>query len=360
MPHLFDSYQIKDVKLRNRIGVSPMCQYSSEDGMATDWHLIHLASRAVGGAGLIIAEATAVEARGRITPGDAGIWAEKHIEPLQRINRNIKENGAVPGIQLAHAGRKASAQRPWDGDASLKDEDGGWETIAPSPIAFGENLWRVPKEMTKEDILEVQSAFRSATVRSLLAGYELVELHFAHGYLGHSFYSPLSNQRTDEYGGSFENRIRFALETTRAVREVWPERLPLAARLSCSDWVEGGWTIEDSVELSKKLKAEGVDLIDCSSAFNTPDYKEIQFGASFQVPFAEKIRHEAGIATAAVGYITQAMQADDIIRNHRADIVLLARESLLDPYWPYRAAHEVHQADKAFVPIQYARAMKTK
>jgi 2,4-dienoyl-CoA reductase-like NADH-dependent reductase (Old Yellow Enzyme family) len=354
MPHLFDSYQLKSVKLRNRIGVSPMCQYSSEDGMATDWHFVNLGSRAVGGAGLVIAEATAVEPRGRITPGDAGIWSDKHIEPLERINRFIKSHGAVPGIQIAHAGRKASAARPWEGAHSLKDEEGGWETLGTSPLAFGNELWRVPKEMTLADIHQVQDAFRTAAVRSLEAGYEWLELHFAHGYLVHSFYSPLSNKRTDEYGGSFANRIRMALETTQAVREVWPERLPLTVRLSCSDWVEGGWTIEDSVELSKKLKAEGVDLIDCSSGFNSPDYKNYPFGAGWQVPFAEKIRQEAEIATATVGFITNAMQAEQIIRNQRADIVLLAREMLRDPYWPYRAAQELNRKDTATLPVQYA------
>ena len=354
MPHLFDSYQLKGVTLRNRIGVSPMCVYSSEDGMATDWHFVHLGSRAIGGAGLVIAEATAVEPRGRITVGDAGIWSDKHIEPLQRINRFIKDQGAVSAIQLAHAGRKASAARPWEGDHSLKDEEGGWETWGPSALAFGDKLWKIPKEMTHEDIREVQDAFRSATVRSLEAGYEWLELHFAHGYLAHSFYSPLANKRTDEYGGSFENRIRFVLETTRVVRDVWPERLPLTARLSCSDWVEGGWTIEDSVELAKKLKTEGVDLIDCSSGFNSPDYKNYPFGASWEVPLSEKIRNEADIATAAVGMIAQAMQADEIIRNHRADLVLLARELLRDPYWPYHAAQQLHQKQTNAFPIQYS------
>ncbi|MEE3717339.1 NADH:flavin oxidoreductase/NADH oxidase [Tumidithrix elongata RA019] len=354
MPHLFDPYQLKDITLRNRIGVSPMCQYSSQEGMANDWHLVHLGARASGGAGLVIAEATAVEPRGRITPGDAGIWSDRHIEPLQRINQFLKSQGAIAGIQIAHAGRKASAQRPWEGDGSLADREGGWETLAPSPLAFGDKLWRVPKEMTLEDIQTVKDAFRAAAIRSLAAGYEWLELHFAHGYLAHSFYSPLTNQRTDAYGGSFENRIRFALETTRSVREVWPERLPLAARLSCSDWVEGGWTIEDSVELSKHLKAEGVDLIDCSSGFNSSDYKQYPFGASWQIPLSERIRKEAGIATAGVGYITNAMQADEIIRNHRADIILLAREFLRDPYWPYRAAQELHKKDVNTLPIQYA------
>ncbi|BAZ09384.1 putative oxidoreductase [Calothrix sp. NIES-4071] len=353
MPNLFDSYQLKSVTLRNRIGVSPMCQYSSDDGMANDWHLVHLGARAVGGAGLIIAEATAVEPRGRITPYDAGIWSDEHVEPLYRINKFIKEHGAVPGIQLAHAGRKASAARPWSGDNHLNDSEGGWQTIGASSIAFDpEHLWKVPHEMTCEDIQFVKEAFRTAAIRSREAGYDWLELHFAHGYLVHSFYSPLSNKRTDEYGGSFENRIRLALEITETVREVWSEDLPLTVRLSCSDWVEGGWTIEDSVQLSSKLKAAGVDLIDCSSGFNTPDYKKYPFGASWQVPFSEKIRSEANIATACVGSITNAMQADEIIRNNRADIVLLAREMLRDPYWPYRAAQELH-AKIQTLPIQY-------
>ncbi|NJL63467.1 MAG: NADH:flavin oxidoreductase/NADH oxidase [Methylacidiphilales bacterium] len=364
MPKLFDPYQLKSVTLRNRIGVSPMCQYSSHDGMANDWHLVNLGSRAVGGAGLIIAEATAVEPRGRITPQDAGIWSDRHVEPLQRINAFIKEHGAVPGIQLAHAGRKASAARPWEGDNHLQDSQGGWETIGASPLAFdSEKLWRIPQEMTHDDIRQVKDAFRTAAVRSREAGYEWLELHFAHGYLVHSFYSPLSNQRTDEYGGSFENRIRLALEITRTVREVWSENLPLTVRLSCSDWVEGGWTIEDSVELARKLKNEGIDLIDCSSGFNTPDFKKYPFGASWQVPLSEKIRQEANIDTATVGFITNAMQADEIIRNNRADIVLLAREMLRDPYWcdrvlalrfAYRAAKELRQKNVETLPVQYA------
>ncbi len=355
MTHLFDPYKLKDITLRNRIGLSPMCQYSSIDGVATDWHLVNLGSRAVGGAGLIIAEATAVEPRGRISPQDAGIWADKHIEPLHRINKFIKDQGAVPAIQIAHAGRKASTARPWEGSQSLKDDEEGWETIAPSAIAFGDEVWRTPKEMTLEDIKQVQNAFRTAAIRSLEAGYEWLELHFAHGYLGHSFYSPLSNKRTDEYGGSFENRIRFIIETTRSAREVWPERLPFTARLSCSDWVEGGWTIEDSVELSKKLKSEGVDLIDCSSGFNTPDYKNYPFAPNWQVPFAEKIRNEAQIATAAVGSITEATQAEQIIQSDRADIILLATQMLRDPYWSYHAALELQTKDtaKALLPVQY-------
>ena len=356
--HLFSPLTIKSITLRNRIGVSPMCQYSSEDGLLNDWHLVHLGSRAVGGAGLIIVEATGVEPRGRITPGDAGLWSDKHIEPLARINRFLKQHGSVPGIQLAHAGRKASAARPWDEDGrSLSDSEGGWETIAPSAIAFGQELSRVPREMTVEDIRSVQQAFRSATVRALEAGCEWLELHAAHGYLLHSFYSPLSNHRTDAYGGSFDNRIRMTIETTRVMRKVWPEKLPFAVRLSCTDWVEGGWTIDESVELAKRLKAEGVDLIDCSSGFVTPDYDKIPFGSGFQVPFAERIRKEADILTAAVGYITHAMQADGIIRNGRADIVLLAREMLRNPYWSFEAASIVHKKKALTLPIQYARAV---
>lgn len=355
--HLFSPLTIKSVTLRNRIGVSPMCQYSSEDGLLNDWHLVHLGARAVGGAGLVMVEATGVEPRGRITPGDSGIWSDKHIEPLARINRFLKQHGAVPGIQLAHAGRKASTARPWEENGrSLADAEGGWETIAPGPLAFGAEISRAPREMTGDDIRTVQEMFRAATIRALNAGCEWLELHAAHGYLLHNFYSPLTNQRQDNYGGSFENRIRFTLETARVMRTVWPDKFPFAVRLSCTDWAEGGWTIEDSIELSKRLKAEGVDLIDCSSGFNTPDYAAIPFGSGFQVPFAERIRNEATILTAAVGYITNAMQADGIIRNGRADIVLLAREMLRHPYWPLEAASAVHQKKAIAPPVQYARA----
>jgi len=354
-PHLFQPLTIKSVTLRNRIGVSPMCQYSSEDGLATDWHLIHLGSRAVGGAALVIAEATAVSPEGRITPGDAGIWAEKHIEPIARIHRFIKQHGAVPGIQIAHAGRKASAARPWEGGAHLADNQGGWQTVAPSAIAFGGNLNKVPRAMTEADITKVQNDFIAATKHSLSAGAEWLELHFAHGYLAHEFLSPLSNQRTDRYGGSFENRIRFVLETTRAVRAAWPDKFPLTARLSCTDWMPGGWDIEQSVELARQLKAEGVDLIDCSSGGAVPDAK-IPVAQGYQVPFAEKIRGEVNIATAAVGFITEPKQADEIIRNGQADVVLLAREFLRDPYWPLHAAKVLGHKDKLPPPVQYARA----
>jgi len=355
MPNLFDPLTIKSITLRNRIGVSPMCMYSSEDGLANDWHLMHLGARAAGGAALVIAEATAVVPEGRITPGDAGLWADKHVEPLVRINRFVKQQGAVPGIQLAHAGRKASAARPWEGGAHLADSAGGWPTVAPSAVGFGDALTKVPHALTIEDIVSVQTAFVAATKRALAAGYEWLELHGAHGYLAHQFLSPLSNHRTDRYGGSFEHRIRFLLETTRAVRAVWPEHLPLTVRLSCTDWVEGGWTINESVELARQLKAAGVDLINCSSGGAAVGAK-IPVGAGYQVPFADRIRREAGIATAAVGLITDPMQADHIVRHGQADLVLLARELLRDPNWPLHAARALHVKPLPTPPVQYARA----
>jgi 2,4-dienoyl-CoA reductase-like NADH-dependent reductase (Old Yellow Enzyme family) len=354
-PHLFQPLTIKSITLRNRIGVSPMCEYSSEDGVATDWHLVHLGSRAVGGAGLVMAEATAVSAEGRISPSDAGIWAEKHVEPIARISRFIKQHGAVPGIQIAHAGRKASVARPWEGGAHLADDAGGWPTIGPSALAFGGNLKKVPRAMSEANIACVQGEFVAAAKQSLAGGCEWLELHSAHGYLSHEFLSPLSNQRTDRYGGSFENRVRFLLETTRAVRAAWPEQLPLAVRISCTDWVPGGWDIEQSIELARRLKAEGVDLVDCSSGGMVPAAK-IPVGAGYQVPFAERIRREAGIATAAVGCITEPTHADEIIRNGRADIVLLAREFLREPYWPRIAAHTLGRKDAVPPPVQYGRA----
>jgi 2,4-dienoyl-CoA reductase-like NADH-dependent reductase (Old Yellow Enzyme family) len=354
-PHLFAPLTIKTVTLRNRIGVSPMCQYSSDDGVANDWHLVHLGARAAGGAGLVIAEATAVSPEGRITPGCAGIWADKHVEPLTRINRFVKGQGAVPAIQLAHAGRKASASRPWEGDVHLADDAGGWPTLAPSALAFGGGLTKVPQAMTTADIARIQQAFVAAAERSLSAGYEWLELHAAHGYLSHEFLSPLSNQRTDAYGGSYDNRVRFLLETTHAVRAVWPERLPLSVRLSCTDWAPGGWDIEQSIELARRLKDEGVDLIDCSSGGLVPDART-PAGPGFQVPFAERIRREADIATAAVGLITAPAHADEIVRNGRADLVLLARELLRDAEWPLRAAHALGQTAALKPPPQYARA----
>jgi len=355
MPHLFQPLTIKSITLRNRIGVSPMCMYSSDDGVANDWHLVHLGARAAGGAAVVIAEATAVSPEGRITLGDAGIWAEKHVEPIARINRFIKSQGAVPGIQLAHAGRKASATRPWEGDTHLPDNLGGWPTVAPSAIAFGGHLPKTPRELTTAQIAKIYEDFAAAAKRALAAGCEWVEVHAAHGYLAHEFLSPISNQRTDRYGGSFDNRIRFVLELTRAVRGAWPDRLPFTVRVSCSDWIEGGWTIEETVDLAKRLKGERVDLIDCSSG-GTAEHANIPVGAGYQVPFAARVRREAGIATAAVGMITDPMQADQIVRNGEADLVLMARELLRDPNWPLRAAKALHVKPLPAPPKQYARA----
>lgn len=352
-PHLFQPLTVRSVTLRNRIGVSPMCQYSAADGVANDWHYVHLGSRAVGGAGLVIVEATGVAPEGRITPGCLGLWNENQIEPLARIAKFVKSHGAVAAIQIAHAGRKASAALPWNGGAHLSEPQGGWPTIAPSAIAFGGDLTKVPRAMTEADIARVQNDFVAAAKRALAAGFEWLELHAAHGYLFNEFLSPLANQRTDKYGGGFENRIRFLLDTTRAVRKVWPDHLPLAARVSAIDWKEGGWDLEQSIALAKQLKAEGVDLMDCSSGGVVPDAK-ITVVPGYQVPFAEKIRHEADILTAAVGFITEPEQADDIIRHGQADVVLLARQFLRDPYWPAHAARTL--GHKLTAPPQYARA----
>ncbi len=349
MPHLFDSLTIKDITLRNRIGVSPMCMYSYTDGFSNDWQVAHLGARAVGGAGLVIAEATAVDPLGRITPWDAGIWSDAQIEPLGRVTRIIKENGAVAGIQIAHAGRKAGSKRPWE---SKEPERPGWQGVAPSPIAFNPEAL-VPRELSVKEIKEVQDSFRAGAVRALAAGFEWLEIHAAHGYLIHSFYSPLSNLRSDEYGGSFENRIRFLLETVRAIRPVWPERLPLTVRISGTDWVDGGWGVEDSVELARRLKTEGVDLVDCSSAGAVATAR-IPVGAGYQVPISEAVRRGADIHTATVGLITAPAQADEIIRNGRADLVLLGREMLRDPYWALHAAQALRQPLP--VPPQYLRA----
>ena len=354
-PHLFQPLTVRSVKLRNRIGVSPMCQYSAEDGVANDWHYVHLGSRAVGGAGLVITEATAVTPEGRITPGCLGLWSEKHVEPLARIANFIKLQGAVAGIQVAHAGRKTSAAVPWKGGAHLSAAQGGWQTVGPSAIPFGADLGKVPRAMTTEDIVCAQNDFVAVAKRALTAGFEWLELHAAHGYLFHQFLSPLTNQRTDQYGGSFENRIRLLLDTTRAVRQVWPDKLPLAVRISATDWKEGGWDIDQSIALAKLLKPEGVDLMDCSSGGLVPDAK-IPAKPGYQVPFAEKIRQGANIATAAVGFITEPKQADLIIREGQADVVLLARQMLVEPYWPLHAAKVLGQKDKLPPPNQYARA----
>ena len=354
MSNIFDPLTLRGVTLRNRIGVSPMCEYSAEDGLPNDWHFVHLGSRATGGAGLVLTEATAVEPRGRISPQDTGIWSDAHAEAWAKITRFIASQGAVAGIQLAHAGRKGSTPRPWDDGKALADSAGGWEPVGPSALAFDEG-YRIPRELTRGEIGEIVSSFAEAAKRSDAAGFDWLELHAAHGYLLHEFLSPKSNTRTDEYGGEFENRIRFTLETTRAVRAVWPERKPLAIRFSCTDWIEGGWTLEETVELSRRVKAEGVDLVDCSSGGGVPHVK-IPVGAGYQVPFAETVRREAGIPTAAVGMITAPAQADELIRNGRADLVLLAREMLRDPYWPLHAAKELGQMDKVSVPVQYERA----
>jgi 2,4-dienoyl-CoA reductase-like NADH-dependent reductase (Old Yellow Enzyme family) len=352
MSALLTPLTIREVTFRNRIAVSPMCQYSSEDGFANDWHLVHLGSRAAGGAGLVIMEASAVEARGRISPQDHGIWKDEHIEFLARITAFLRQQGAVPGIQLAHAGRKGSTFQPWEGNGAVPPEAGGWQPVAPSPVAFQAG-YPVPAELTRAEIAGVVGAFAAAAHRALEAGFQVVELHAAHGYLIHEFLSPLSNHRTDEYGGPFENRIRFALEVTRAVRDVWPDRLPLFVRISATDWVEAGWDIDESVELARRLRALGVDLIDCSSGGLAPQQK-IPLGPGYQVLFAERIRREAGVLTGAVGMITTPQQADEIVRSGQADLVLLAREFLRDPYFALHAGKALGDAIQP--PVQYGRA----
>jgi 2,4-dienoyl-CoA reductase-like NADH-dependent reductase (Old Yellow Enzyme family) len=329
-----------------------MCQYSCVDGFANDWHLVHLGSRAVGGAGAVIVEATAVEAIGRISPADMGIWKNHQIEPLARIARFLKQQGAVPGIQLAHAGRKASTDVPWQGGRPLTADQEGWEPVAPSPLAFADG-YPVPRELTVPEIHAIVQAFADAAQRALHAGFQLLELHAAHGYLAHEFLSPLSNRRTDEYGGSLENRLRFPLEVISAARAVWPQGLPIFLRISATDWTPGGWTDDDSVQLAKAAKLRGVDLIDCSSGGNVAK-ATIPVQPGYQVPFAAKIRREAGILTGAVGMITEVAQAEGIIRGGEADVVLLAREFLRQPYWPLNAAKEL--GVKVNVAEQYLRA----
>jgi 2,4-dienoyl-CoA reductase-like NADH-dependent reductase (Old Yellow Enzyme family) len=353
MTHLFEPFSIRDVTFRNRIAVAPMCQYSSQDGYANDWHLVHLSSRAVGGAGLVITEAAAVEPSGRITPADLGIWSDAHAEALAKTVSLIHNFGAIAGIQLAHAGRKASTARPWEGGQALDESQGGWRPIvAPSAIAFSEES-PIPEALTIEEIQKITDAFVQAAQHSLEAGFKLVEIHAAHGYLLHEFLSPLSNHREDEYGGSFENRTRLLREIVEAVRDVWPEQYPLWVRISATDWIENGWDIEQSIALSDKLKSLGVDLIDCSSGGILPHVK-VPVGPGYQTSFAERIRREANIPTGAVGLITTPEQADHIIRTGQADVVLLARELLRDPYWPMRAAKQLRQ-DKIW-PVQYERA----
>ncbi len=359
MSGLFDAFTLKDVRLRNRVAVSPMCQYSSVEGRPTDWHLVHLGSRAVGGAGLVMVEATAVTRDGRISPGDGGIWADEHVASYTPITRFLKEHGAVAGIQLAHAGRKASANRPWEGDDHLEPDEGAWEILGPSSVAFGANLPVTPREMTTDEIAEVRAAFVAAAKRSLAAGFEWLELHFAHGYLAHSFYSPLSNHRTDAYGGSFDNRVRFLVETFAAVREVWPERLPLTVRLSVTDWLEGGVTVEESIELVRRLQAAGLDLIDVSHGFGTPDISRVPWGPAFMVPIAGRVRRETGLPTSVGWMITSPSEADNAIREGQADQIMLARAMLRDPYWPFHAAKELGvEHPERILPVQYAHWLK--
>lgn len=352
MSHLFEPLTIRGITLRNRIGVSPMCMYSCEDGCANDWHLVHYGARAAGGAALVIVEATAVEARGRISPYDVGLWNDAQIEPLARVTRFMRSQGAVPGIQLAHAGRKAGTDRPWSGGQPLSDEQGGWDVVAPSAIPFTEG-YRTPHELSRVEIAQLVDQFGAAAQRADAAGFQWIEIHAAHGYLLHEFLSPISNQRTDEYGGSFDNRVRIVIEVTRAIRRVWSDDKPLGIRFSATDWTPTGWTLDESVELAKRLKGEGVDLVDCSSGGIAAGIK-IPVGAGYQVPLAERVRRDAGIATAAVGLITDPTHADEIISNGRADMVFLARELLRDPQWVLRAAQRLHQPIPC--PPQYHRA----
>lgn len=349
---LFTPLTIGGVNFRNRIAVSPMCEYSSGDGFANDWHLVHLGSRAVGGAALVLTEAAAVEARGRITPADLGIWKDEHIDKLAQITAFIKQQGAIPGIQIAHAGRKGSCLVPWEGGNPVPAGEGGWQTVAPSAVPF-RNTDPVPKELSLAEIRETVEAFGAAARRALAAGFEVIEIHAAHGYLLHEFYSPLSNLRTDEYGGSFENRIRLTVEVAKTVRAVLSDHNPLFVRISSIDWKENGWTLDDSVKLAEHLRSVGVDLIDCSSGGLVPDAK-IRLGPAYQAPFAERIRKEADILTGAVGLITDPDQADRIIRSGQADLVLLARQMLRDPYWPLHAAQVLKSPLEA--PVQYLRA----
>ena len=349
---LFSPFKIRDIAFKNRIAVSPMCMYSSEDGFSNHWHLVHLGTRAVGGAGLVISEATAVSPEGRITPDDLGIWKDEHIVGLKEITTFLKQQGSVPGIQLAHAGRKASTTSPWKGGNQLTSENGGWQTVAPSALAFREDD-NPPTALDEIGLKKVISDFKEAAKRALAAGFEVIELHAAHGYLLHEFFSPLSNKRKDDYGGSFENRSRLLMQVTRAVREVWPENLPLFVRISATDWVEEGWNEKDSVALAKLLKQEQVDLIDCSSGGAVP-HAVIPVKKGYQVDFAEKVKKEAEIYTGAVGLIIDAEQAEKIIFEEQADLVFMARELLRNPYFPLEAANELG-ADIEWPP-QYQRA----
>jgi 2,4-dienoyl-CoA reductase-like NADH-dependent reductase (Old Yellow Enzyme family) len=352
MPSLFDPLTLRGVTIPNRILVSPMCEYSSHDGFANDWHFVHLGSRAIGGAGVVFTEATAVTPEGRISPEDLGIWDDRHVESLARAVGFIHDHGRPAGIQLAHAGRKGSTRRPWEPPGAVPPADGGWEPVGPTPDAFTPG-YPVPRALDREGIAAIVTAFRAAAGRALDAGFDIAEVHAAHGYLIHEFLSPLVNTRGDDYGGSFENRIRLCLEVVKAVRDVWPERQPVFVRISATDWAPGGWGPDDSVALAARLRDLGVDLIDCSSGGNLAKV-EIPLEPGYQVPFAERIRREVGNATGAVGLITTARQADAIVSSGQADCVLLAREMLRDPYFPLRAARELDQPMDW--PAQYLRA----
>lgn len=352
MSQLFTAFRLRNVEFKNRIFVSPMCQYSSDDGMPNDWHLVHLGSRAVGGAALVMVEATAVAPEGRITLKDSGIWSDEHAKGFERISRYIRDQECVAAIQLAHAGRKASTDVPWRGDLPLENAAGGWEPLAPSALAFSEAS-PVPRAMSIEEIDRVVLQFEEAARRALSAGFEVVEIHMAHGYLLHEFLSPLSNRRIDDYGGELENRMRLPLRVAKAVRDAWPSSLPVFVRISCTDWVDGGWDLRQSIELCKRLKGMGIDLIDCSSAALVP-HARIPIGPGFQTPFAEAIRREVSIATGAVGLITSPVQAEQVIGLGQADVVLLAREMLRNPYWPLHAARALHV--EVPWPVQYLRA----
>ena len=353
MAHLFDPLTIRDLKFANRIFVSPMCQYSSTNGLANDWHLVHLGGRAVGGAGLVLTEATAVLPEGRISPQDLGIWSDDHVAALKRIVRFIHEQGSVAGMQLAHAGRKASTRRPWEGDGAIPENQGGWKNVtAPSAIPFAEN-YSMPQALTHDGIREIIAAFAAAARRACDAGFRVIEIHGAHGYLIHEFLSPLSNKRTDDYGGSFENRTRMLREVVQAVRTSWPKGAPLFVRISATDWIDGGWDLQESIALASELKKLGVDLIDCSSGGTVPHAK-IPVGAGYQTVFAQRIREEADILTGAVGMITSPAQAEHVVNSGQADAILMAREFLREPYWPLRAAQELRQS--VSWPVQYLRA----
>jgi len=352
MPDLFAPFPIRHLTLANRIVVSPMCQYSSTDGFANDWHLVHLGSRAVGGAALVFTEASAVTPEGRISPQDLGIWNDAHVDSLARIVRFVHAQGAACGTQLAHAGRKGSTRRPWDGIRAIPVEEGGWQPVGPSDTAFS-STYPVPRALRLDEIPIIVDAFGQAAQRALRAGFDVVEIHAAHGYLLHEFMSPLVNTRTDAYGGSFDNRVRLCLEVAGAVRAVWPESLPVFVRISATDWKDGGWDVEQSIELARRLHGRGVDLIDCSSGGAVAD-AHVPLSPGYQVPFASRIRKEAGLPTAAVGLITDARQAAAIVQRGDADCVFVARQMLRDPYWPLHAAHELGR--NAAWPAQYLRA----